>query len=93
MQERGFKTYVYADDVAVLGIGDSFVRSASWVIEEWAEKHRIKINKSKCGVLTLRSKKSRKSIDDKKIWGYPVVRVYKYLGVEIDERLSAEKRL
>ena len=78
--------FAYADDVALLCLGYSDIRSALSVIEEWCETNGAMLNKKKCGILPIRKKDKASPL--KELEGIPFVREYKYLGVPLDPALT-----
>jgi hypothetical protein len=79
-------TFAYADDVAVLCLGYSDIRTALSITEDWCTRNGALINKKKCGILPIRR---REIVSTKKdIGGVPIVLEYKYLGVPLDSALT-----
>jgi len=79
-------TFAYADDVAVLCLGYSEVRTAISKTEEWARKNGALINKKKCGILRITRRET--PIGTKSLEGVAFVREYKYLGVPLDQAFT-----
>jgi hypothetical protein len=80
------KTFAYADDIALLCLGYSDIRTAVSMIEEWSQRNGAILNKKKCGILPIRRKEcltSRRSLE-----GIPLVQTYKYLGVPLNSALT-----
>ena len=78
--------FAYADDIAILCLGYSDIRSAMESVENWAETNSMELNKKKCGILSV-CKRSM-PIRRKEINGVPFVKEYKYLGVPLDQSLT-----
>lgn len=75
---------MYADDMAISAIGINQTKSAIKLVEKWTLQNGMSLNKSKCGVLTLRSRKNTLTEKEKKkctIQDIPYVKEYKYLGI------------
>jgi len=82
-QDRAF---AYADDIAVLCLGFSDIRSTLQRIDRWAGSNGAQVNRKKCGILKITKRETpnrRETLE-----GVPFVLVYKYLGVPLDESLS-----
>jgi hypothetical protein len=79
-------TFAYADDIAVLCLGYSEVRTALLRTEEWARKNGALINKKKCGILRITKRET--PIGIKSLEGVSFVHEYKYLGVPLDQAFS-----
>ena len=71
-------TYAYADDIAVLCLGNSEVRKALAITETWAASNGAQVNKKKCGL--LRVTKRETPIGIRELEGIPLLHEYKYLG-------------
>jgi hypothetical protein len=78
-KEKGIKIYLYADDLAILGIGLDPIKKVIKLIEKWTEDNKMAVNKSKSGVMIISGRKLKEAEDD--VLGYPYVNSYKYLGV------------
>ena len=76
----------YEDDIAVLCLGYSDVKSALRIVEGWATTNSMELNKKKCGILSVCRKSS--PIRRKEIDGVPFVEEYKYLGIPLDQSLT-----
>ena len=74
----------YADDLVFLAQGLAQVTNALRKAEEWCLSNSLEINRAKSGIMRFRAKHDRMPKDEK-INGYPVVPVYKYLGLEIKD--------
>jgi hypothetical protein len=79
-------TYAYADDIAVLCLGNSEVRRALSVTEVWAASNGAQINKKKCGLLRITKRETPVGI--KEIEGIPILHEYKYLGLPLDQSFT-----
>jgi hypothetical protein len=51
LKEEGFNAFAYADDLAVIGICKVKLLKAIDIIEAWADKNLLTINKKKSGVM------------------------------------------
>ena len=83
--------FAYADDVAVLCLGYSDVRSALSLVERWSSANSMELNKKKCGILSVCKKST--PLRRKEIAGVPFVAEYKYLGVPLDQALTLKHLL
>lgn len=79
-------TFAYADDIAVLCLGYSEVRTALAKTEEWAKRNGALINKKKCGILRISRRET--PIGIRSLMGVALVHDYKYLGVPLDQSFS-----
>jgi len=79
-------TYAYADDIAVLCLGNSEVRKALSTTETWAASNGAQINKKKCGLLRITKKET--SIGIRELEGIPLLHEYKYLGLPLDQSFT-----
>lgn len=88
LQQIGLRTYAYADDLAITGIGRDDLIMAIRTCEDWTARNKMKINKKKSGIILHqkrcgRGKKGARS-DQQYIREIPIVDKYKYLGVYIN---------
>ena len=65
------RTFAYADDIAILCYSWASVREAIDCVETWAKEHGAELNKSKCGILTLKGREKKDSL--KVVRGIPTV--------------------
>jgi hypothetical protein len=79
-------TYAYADDIAVLCLGNSEVRKALAITETWAVSNGAQVNKKKCGL--LRVTKRETPIRIRELEGIPLLHEYKYLGLPLDQSFT-----
>jgi hypothetical protein len=79
-------TFAYADDIALLCLGHSEIRSAVSLIEDWSIANGAQLNKAKCGILPIRKREAPSS--RKELEGIPFVQTYKYLGVPLDSSMT-----
>ena len=56
LEERGFKVYAYADDLAIIGRYKEKAEEAIEIVKEWTEENEMKINKKKSGIIFYRKK-------------------------------------
>jgi hypothetical protein len=83
-----FEVLAYADDLAVMCESEEELMKVVSFIEDWCQINGIKINYKKSGVLYL----DNISTDEKEIFGIPIVKEYKYLGVIIDKNINCLKQ-
>jgi len=79
-------TYAYADDIAVLCLGNSEVRKALAVTETWAASNGAQVNKRKCGLLRITKRET--PIGIRELEGIPLLHEYKYLGLPLDQSFT-----
>ncbi len=79
-------TFAYADDIALLCLGYSDLRSAISILEEWSRENGAILNRKKCGILPIRRREV--PVSRKELEGIPFVQTYKYLGVPLDSSLT-----
>jgi exonuclease III len=79
-------TYAYADDIAVLCLGNSEARRALSATEAWAATNGAQINKKKCGLLRITKRET--SIGIRELEGIPLLHEYKYLGLPLDQSFT-----
>jgi len=79
-------TFAYADDIALLCLGNSEVREALSITESWAITNNALLNKKKCSVLCITKRETKSGMKD--IDGVPIVKEYKYLGVPLDQSFT-----
>ena len=79
-------TYAYADDIAVLCLGNSEVRKALAITETWAASNGAQVNKKKCGLLRITKRET--PIGIRELEGIPLLHEYKYLGLPLDQSFT-----
>ena len=88
-------TLAYADDIVIGCTGTQQLTSVISVLEDWASANNIELNKQKSAVMELKpdGKCKDKLID--RFMGFPTVKSYKYLGLQIDNdsTLSEDTRI
>jgi hypothetical protein len=85
----GIVFQLYADDLVVIG-DDEEVRRSIGLVEEWAERNNMEVNRAKSGVLNISGSSVRPG---EEIGGYPVVKTYKYLGLMLNGQLNMKDHL
>jgi len=89
----------YADDIAVICYNERKLTEVIRKIEEWSKKNGLSINKNKSAIMqmvTPRQKvelKGRTSNGREEIKGIPVVTSYKYLGLNLNNRMDTRHHL
>jgi len=78
----------YADDIAIICSSLDKLKEIASSIESLFMKFGLILNKEKSGCLEVRKPRSHILLRDENISGFPVVEMYKYLGVEISQTLS-----
>ena len=90
----GYEVFAYADDLAIVGIGDEKLRDVIKIVEDWTVENKMEINKKKSGIMIHNRNNLAKRIERKEnIEGFPIVKEYKYLGIIIDCGLTFEAHL
>ena len=51
LDKKGFQVFAYADDIAILGIGDKALDQAWEIIWDWSENNKMQVNKRKSGII------------------------------------------
>ena len=51
LKENGINAFAYADDLAIIGKCKANLLNAINIIEEWAERNKLIINKKKSGIM------------------------------------------
>ncbi|XP_071574629.1 uncharacterized protein [Temnothorax nylanderi] len=96
LQRKGFLTYDYADDVAIVITG-SFLNilrdrmsDALKIVQKWCEAKGLMVNPSKTSIMIFTRKYKPEPIKPFKLWGkaIPFTTSVKYLGLFIDTKLS-----
>ena len=90
-----FKTYGFADDLAILIQGILKIKEIIITVENWCLLNSMQLNKLKSGILILSSKTTFTTfeIQNKDILGIPFVLHYKYLGILFDKMLHITPHL
>ena len=93
LKAQKFLGFAYADDLAVIGFLKTRLVQAIEIIEKWAFKNKITINKLKSGIM-IHAKRGRSSKKDEgTLLDYPYKKEYKYLGIIIDKNLTLQRQL
>ena len=96
LQKKGFLTYGYADDVAIVITG-SFLDTlrdrmnvALKIVQKWCEAKGLMVNPSKTNIMVFTRKYKPEPIEPLKLWGkvIPFTTSVKYLGLHIDTKLN-----
>ena len=91
LHNKGLQVCAYADDLAIIGKDKEKLEEAITIVQNWTDKNRIKINKKKSGIIFYKRKLSKNSENNANIMGFPIVKIYKYLGIWIDEKMNFTK--
>ena len=51
LEEENLEAFAYADDLAITGKGKWQLNRAIRVVERWAERNRMQINRKKSGII------------------------------------------
>ena len=73
-----FEVLAYADDIAVISIGEAQQERAFDILDEWARANSMVVNKSKSGIIRIGERPMK---NGESIRGFPVVEKYRYLRV------------
>ena len=60
LNKKGFLTYAYADDLAIVGRYKSQINKAIDITEDWTTKNKMIINKKKSGIIFFKKKTTEK---------------------------------
>ena len=85
LRNTGVQVLAYADDIVFLAKGTPMLTTALKRAEDWCTRNSLEINRQKSGILRLRSKHTHMPQPNEMINGYPVVPIYKYLGLELKD--------
>jgi hypothetical protein len=89
LKRAGIIFQLYADDLVVIG-DDGEVRRSIGLVEEWAGRNNMEVNRAKSGVLNISGSSVRPG---EEVGGYPVVKTYKYLGLMLNGQLNLKDHL
>ena len=87
LEKKGYEVFAYADDLAIVGLGIRKLKGVIKTTKRWSDRNGMKINEKKSGIVLHKGPQGRWE-EDKTIDGIPVVKNYKYLGIEIDQELK-----
>ncbi len=87
------RVLAYADDLAVIFENKDELSRCINILEAWCGSNYMRLKKEKCGVLFVQNQRGRKKEHVESHKGYPVVQRYKYLGIQLDERMSFKEQL
>jgi len=85
-----FEVLAYADDIAVISIGEAQLERAFDILDEWARANSMVVNKLKSGIIRIGKKPNK---NGESIRGYPVVEKYRYLGVWINMDVNCQAQI
>ncbi|XP_071577346.1 uncharacterized protein [Temnothorax nylanderi] len=96
LQKKGFLTYGYADDIAIVITGPFLnilrdrINDALKIVQKWCEAKGLMVNPSKTSIMVFTRKYKPEPIEPFKLWGkvIPFTTSVKYLGLFIDTKLS-----
>ena len=91
LKETKLVSLTYVDDLVIVGYDKKRLELAISIVEEWADRNKIIINKKKSGVMIHSSRNKPCKKDTGEIRGYPYKNEYKYLGIIIDKNLTLKK--
>jgi len=83
----------YADDVAIICDDIEEVKRVLKCIIKWSDNNGLALNKKKCGILQVVGPKQRVTMIQGEVEGIPICTSYKYLGLNIDNRMSAQHHI
>ncbi len=65
------------------------------IIEGWCKENGMRLNKDKCGILFINKKKNFTIWEQntRHIFGIPIVKQYKYMGIILNKRLEPTEHL
>lgn len=85
---------LYADDMVILSKDIDSLKRALQQVEDWSQTYGMVLNKKKCAFMKFLKKWQREDKINKigdLIMEVPIVRSYKYLGIQLDHRLKLEE--
>lgn len=87
LKENAFDVLAYADDIAI--IADRYqLDKCIDILDEWSLNNGIAINRKKSGIIVF--DRVPDLCEDRCYREYPIVDMYRYLGVYVNERLTLE---
>ena len=94
MQKIDVNIFMYADDTALICRNRKELEKGIKVLENWSEENGLTINKKKSGVMIMSKRKSKgRGLEIDKLWDYPIVNNYKYLGTVMTKHMSIDSHL
>ena len=87
LKENAFEVLAYADDIAI--IADRYqLDKCIDILDNWSALNGIAINRKKSGIMVF--DRVPDLCEERSYREYPIVDMYKYLGVYVNERLTLE---
>ena len=94
LDEEGFETFAYADDLAVVGYKIPALKQCIRRVKKRASDNNMVINRKKSGIIFhLKRRKSINGTVTSDIMNYPIKTEYKYLGVYLDINMKLKFQL
>lgn len=101
LNEQGFRTTGYADDLNINCIGKHLstlterTQAAMKIVESWCTEVGLKVNPSKSEIIIFTNKRKFDGFKNPKLFGREIQRKHqvKYLGVTLDSRLNWSKHI
>ena len=83
---------LYADDMVLFAGDEEAMCQSLRMLQEWCEQWAVKVNVKKCGVMHIRRKGVKKTLNEFYVDGerIDVVEKYKYLGCMLNEHLECK---
>ena len=88
LSEYTYDCLAYADDLAIICQSEEILTRVMNDIQKWSDNNKIRINKSKSGIMMISGIENREEIN-----GYPIVSEYRYLGVLITNKMGIKKHI
>ena len=88
LERIGVDCFGYCDDLSITGENWEQLKQAIKICENWTIKNKMKINKLKSGIILHKKYSKKRKVDKdelKEYEGIPIVKKYKYLGLELNE--------
>ncbi|KAL0810531.1 hypothetical protein ABMA28_010652 [Loxostege sticticalis] len=96
LNERGYTTVGYADDLAILINGNAenilcgIMRSAFQIVEKWCNEHQLSVNPKKTELILFTNKRKLPKLQLPKLFNTELTlsTQVKYLGITLDSKLN-----
>ena len=83
----------YADDICIVCHSIPHLKRTISIIEEWSRDNGLTLNKKKSGILQIVNSRQKVTISMKEIMGIPIVPSYKYLGINLNNKIQIEHHM
>lgn len=94
LEKIGVDCFGYCDDLSITGETMEQLKAAIKICEEWTIRNKMKINKLKSGIILHKKdngkRKAKKKDELKEYESIPIVKKYRYLGIDINEQVDCK---